>query len=144
MVLYGFPHKLLVKLASFFLKAKSLIIFIDKNLSPHKISFPNHPLHTQKKGAAQAAALSLNHFFFRDHTLIFFISHFTAYPTRRIRKVNTLLHTTIPALPLKEAQGWSPEEGQRFLSFLWEPSVPERVYLKYSTPDSKILISCSP
>jgi len=44
-------------------------------------------------------------------------------PTRRIRKVNTLLHTTIPALPLKEAQGWSPEEGQRFLSFLWEPSV---------------------
>lgn len=27
MVLYGFPHKLLVKLLSFFLKAKSLNIF---------------------------------------------------------------------------------------------------------------------
>ena len=31
MVLYGFLHKLLVKLASFFLKAKSLLFYIALN-----------------------------------------------------------------------------------------------------------------
>lgn len=40
MVLYGFPHKLLVKLASFFLKAKSLLIWVNYFFGYQEIDIP--------------------------------------------------------------------------------------------------------
>ena len=78
---------------------------LEFSFSFKSLSNENATRSYSKKGAAQAAALSLNHIFFRDYTLIFFASHFTTYPTRRIRKVNTLLHTTIPALQKRKRKG---------------------------------------
>ena len=41
MVLYGFPHKLLVKLASFFLKAKSLMLLFIPFKAAIVLIFPD-------------------------------------------------------------------------------------------------------